>query len=132
MFAIISSKMIYKLDGPSRSELYIIACFILFTIGDFMRIPFALYGNQAEQVSALAASLLVTGFPTLPALAYLTFFQPALFPFEYIAGIVQFIFIFIEFPLIWKALKKNADVQQARFIRLTNDSSQYEAQAKID
>ena len=96
-----------------------LACFILYTIGDLMRIPFALWGNQTEQVPALAAAALVTIFPTIPALVYLTFFQPKRFPFETIGGCVQFAFILFEFPLLWRSLQYNADVQHARFVRLT-------------
>jgi len=117
MAMIISTKLLFKLED--RVEVYIIACFILYTIGDVMRLPFALWGNQTEQVPALAASLLVGVFPTLPALLYLTFLQPKRFPFETLGGCIQLCFLLFEFPLLWKALKRNADVQQARFVRLT-------------
>tara|TARA_B100000780_G_C20995027_1_gene397985 strand:- start:242 stop:754 length:513 start_codon:yes stop_codon:yes gene_type:complete len=125
MAMIISTKLQYLIGdgsaiyGGDRQEVYIIACFILYTIGDLMRIPFALWGNQTEQVPALAAAALVTIFPTIPALVYLTFFQPKRFPFETIGGCVQFAFILFEFPLLWRSLQYNADVQHARFVRLT-------------
>ena len=124
MAMIISTKLQYQLDDAGV-EVYIIACFILYTIGDLMRLPFALWGNQTEQVPALAAAMLMSVFPTMPALVYLTFAQPKLFPFEFIAGLVQFGFLLFEFPLLWKALRKNADVQQARFIRLTIDNDEF-------
>jgi hypothetical protein len=117
MSFIISTKLLYKLKD--RTEVYIVSSFVLYTVGDVMRLPFALWGNQKEQVPALAASLLMSLFPTVPALLYLTFFQEKVFPFELIGGCVQFCFIIMEFPLLWSALRKNANVQLARFVRLT-------------
>ena len=114
---IISTKLLYKLKD--RTEVYIVSSFFLYTVGDVMRLPFALWGNQKEQVPALAASLLMSLFPTIPALIYLTFFQEKIFPFEFIGGCVHFCFIVLEIPLVLRALRKNANVQLARFVRLT-------------
>ena len=122
MIPLVANKTQYWVIYSTHSQYYVYAFFGLFCIGEMGRIPFAMWGNLTEQVPSLAAALLLCVFPTFPALLYLTFAQENVtMPFEIIGGVVEMCFIAIEIPLIWKALTKNANIQQARFIRLTTN-----------
>ena len=90
-----------------------------------LRLPFAYHGNIVESVPSLAAALLISVFPVIPALTYIILGQPAnVFPFEYVGGVVVIAMTFCEIPLIWLTLRKQANIHKARFVRLTLNQSE--------
>ena len=89
-----------------------------------LRLPFAYHGNIVESVPSLAAALLISVFPVIPALLYIIAGQQGnVFPFEYVGGVVVLVMNICEIPLIWNALRKQANIQKARFVRLTLDET---------
>ena len=106
----------------AQSHVYIAFSFAMWGVGEILRLPFAYHGNASESVPSLAAALLVSVFPVIPALMFILFGQQSnVFPYEYIgAGIVLGLVLF-EIPLIWSALRMQAKIQKARFVRLTLD-----------
>ena len=106
----------------AQSHVYIAFSFTMWSIGEALRLPFAYHGNASESVPSLAAALLVSGFPIIPALAFILFGQQGnVFPFEFVGGSIVLGLNLFEIPLIWSALRKQAKIQKARFVRLTLD-----------
>ena len=114
-FVIYKKRLYWMNDDP-----YLVAAFAMWAGGEVLRLPFTFYGNTNEDVPSLAASLLLTCFPMAPAMLYLLAgqYQPML-PLECILGPIVCLFAIAEFPMVYRNLKYQAEVQRSRFIRLT-------------
>ena len=76
---------------------------------------------MSQQVPEISAFLLVTFFPCLPAICYLSFFQEHAYPFDAIAGIIMLLLLAVEFVIGSMAWNKLIVRQTAQFYRLCQE-----------
>ncbi len=87
--------------------------------------PFRLYygykGNMKEKVPELATYLLITLFPQIPFVLYLSYVQPVKFPVDPILGSFMLLFLVIEFILGLNSVHEHIRSQTAQFMRLCEE-----------
>ena len=100
-------------------NVYSIFALAIWTIGEVLRLLFGLFGNLSESVPSISASLLLSCFPALPCITFLSLMQAHLMPYERAAGCALLVCNIIEIFLLWTAVRQHAATQTARFMRLT-------------
>ena len=103
-------------------DVYSTFALAIWIISEILRLIFGLYGNTTESVPSISASLLLSCFPSLPGIAFLTFLQAHLIPYEIAAGALLLALNCIEIYYLWKAVRQHAAIQTARFMRLTREA----------
>lgn len=95
--------------------------FVVWAIAEVFRLWFGYAGNVQEKVPQLSAFILVTVFPQVPCLVYLTFAQAILLPADLLFGCLQLAFCGIELYLCYGAVRVLVARQSANFFRLLQD-----------
>jgi hypothetical protein len=95
--------------------------FAVWAIAEVFRLWFGYAGNVQEKVPQLSAFILVTIFPQVPCLVYLTFAQAILLPADLLFGSLQLFFCVTELYLCYGAVRVLVARQSANFFRLLQD-----------
>ena len=93
----------------------------LFLIMEPFRIYFGMKGNLKETVPDSATFLLITLFPQTAIVAYMAYFQPFMFPADYISGTILLLFLLFEFVMGIVSIKTLIAAQTAQFMRLCEE-----------
>uniref|UniRef100_A0A7R9UGE4 Transmembrane protein 17 n=1 Tax=Pinguiococcus pyrenoidosus TaxID=172671 RepID=A0A7R9UGE4_9STRA len=94
---------------------------VLWTVAEAFRLFFGFRGNLAERVPLLAAFLIVSFFPQLPCILFLSYFQGILLPFDIIGGTILFVFLLAELGFGYQALRRLIRKQTSQFFRLVQE-----------
>lgn len=93
----------------------------LWAVAEIARLWFGFSGNVNEKVPEMSAFLLVTIFPQMPALFYLTLFQEHRMPWDRICGPLQIAMLFVELVVGGRSLQNLIRRQTAQFYRLCQE-----------
>ena len=93
----------------------------LWAAGELCRLYCGYTGNLNERVPETSAFLLVSIFPQIPCLVYLTFFQEHLWPLDRLLGIAQMGLLVLELMVGFNALQALIRRQTAQFYRLCQE-----------
>jgi transmembrane protein 17 len=93
----------------------------LWALGELCRLYCGYQGNLSEKVPETSAFLLVTIFPQMPCLVYLTFFQEHIWPLDRLFGLAQMALLFLELGIGFTALRALIRRQTAQFYRLCQE-----------
>eukprot|EP00616_Rhizochromulina_sp_CCMP1243_P013708 CAMPEP_0118964310 /NCGR_PEP_ID=MMETSP1173-20130426/2036_1 /TAXON_ID=1034831 /ORGANISM="Rhizochromulina marina cf, Strain CCMP1243" /LENGTH=178 /DNA_ID=CAMNT_0006912751 /DNA_START=31 /DNA_END=567 /DNA_ORIENTATION=- len=114
----------YKLqEFEFVSQLYrafVIPCFFFWSLAEPTRLFYGYSGNLTEQVPHSSAFFLITVFPQVPGVLFLTFAQEHSYPIERILGSIVLIFLFAEIYFGSSALRRLMAKQMSHFYRLQN------------
>jgi hypothetical protein len=90
----------------------------LWMCGEIIRLHYGVSGNLKEKVPDLLTFLLVSVFPQLPLVIYISFFQEILFPVDYIMGPALLVMMAVQIGLGYYTLRSLIQSQTANFLRL--------------
>ena len=91
---------------------------VFWAAAEVCRIYCGYVGNLNEKVPETSAFLLVTTFPQLPALLFLTFVQEHTYPMDYFGGILMLVLTASELAIGAAAFQSLIRHQTAQFYRL--------------
>ena len=92
--------------------------FLIWFLIEIIRICYGFTGNLYEKVSDLLTYLLMTLFPQIPLIFYLTFFQELLFPIDILMGVLMMIGLILQLFYGYYTLRIFITNQTAQFLRL--------------
>ena len=102
------------------SKALLVPFFIFWAVGEASRFYFGYFGNLRELVPQISAFLMLTVFPALFAMVFLTFGQEHRFPFDTVAGSLMIIALVVEIIVGCRAVQTLIARQTAQFYRLVN------------
>mmetsp|Transcript_9623 Transcript_9623/g.11661 ORF Transcript_9623/g.11661 Transcript_9623/m.11661 type:complete len:159 (-) Transcript_9623:268-744(-) len=105
----------------SLNEQLLFPMIMFWTIAEVCRLLCGYIGNLQEKVPEISAFLVISIFPQLPALIYLTFLQEHAFPFDKIFGWLLLIFLAFEFIFATISFSNMIKHQTAQFYRLCQE-----------
>lgn len=95
--------------------------FSLWCCIEIVRIGLGYIGNLLEKVPMISAFLLLTIFPQLVAILFLTFLQDPVFPFDTAAGSMMMLFLLSELYVGRLTFRTLIERQTAQFFRLCQE-----------
>jgi hypothetical protein len=95
--------------------------FLIWSLGELIRYFYATNGNLREKVPDLLTFLLVSLFPQLPLMVYLSFFQEILFPIDILLGCLMLIGLSAQLWFGYGTLRVLIANQTAQFLRLCDN-----------
>jgi len=119
VFAIIN--ILDKNDLQYDSELnaaLVVPMTVFWALAEMCRLYCGFVGNLNERVPETSAFLLITVFPQLPALIYLTFLQEHTYPMDTICGTLMLLVTSLELFIGAAAFQNLIRRQTAQFYRL--------------
>jgi len=121
-YAIVVGRLIVEKRRRFRFEdelqrTVLLPIFVIWLIVEFPRLRLGRAGNSAESIPRLSSFILLTIFPQLPALIYLTYHQEVRFPLDGPAGRIMLIFLSCEVVLGAAALRSFVRHQTDEFYR---------------
>eukprot|EP00753_Platysulcus_tardus_P021132 PLAT8639.1.p1 GENE.PLAT8639.1~~PLAT8639.1.p1 ORF type:complete len:288 (+),score=95.38 PLAT8639.1:177-1040(+) len=97
------------------------ASMALWILVEPVRLRFGYTGNRSEETTQLSAFLILSGFPQIPAVVYISWLQAQPLPIEPLLGTIQILFLLVELVLAWKTVKLFIDKQTSLFVRMCHD-----------
>ena len=124
-FAVSGGAMMNKVYNYGFSnavlELLTVPIFFLWSATELARVPLGYIGNVSEKVPMMSAFLLLTMFPQLVAVAFFTFMQDPIFPFDVAAGALMLLFLILELIVGKRSVDVLIQRQTAQFFRLCQE-----------
>ena len=128
--AVIIEKLMHFQFTSNLQQVLLLPCYVIWVLGELSRTYFAYTGNLKERVPQMSAFILMTIFPQLPCVLYLTFYQELIFPFDASTGLVMLIMLIIELFVGYATLHTLIQRQTAQFYRLCQEEED-EGRSKI-
>jgi hypothetical protein len=91
---------------------------MIWSIGEVTRYFYGFNGNLREKVPDLLTYLLVTLFPQVPLMLYLSFIQELLFPIDILMGCIMLLGLILQLLFGYSTLRVLIANQTAQFLRL--------------
>ena len=76
------------------------------------------FGNLNEKVPSLFVFVVLSAFPQLPCMVFMTFVQRPFFPFDMASGLPMLLFLVIQLILSWLSLRRLIGRRTATFFQL--------------
>lgn len=120
--AIEAAGLAYKLHylefNSQLKRMLVAPIFVIWCFGEAFRLYFGFVGNLKERVPHVAAFLIITAFPQLPCMIFLTFFQDFVLPFDLVGGVLIFVAQVLQLWLGYRALQGLINAQTSQFFRV--------------
>ena len=122
MFGVLNSteKINYVYAAPLNAKLHVpLLC--IWGVAEAARIYCGFVGNLSERVPEMSAFLLISFFPQVPTLLFLTFLQEHTFPVDHVLGLIALGLIFVEVIVGVATFRRLILRQTAQFYRLCQE-----------
>jgi transmembrane protein 17 len=103
------------------NEQLVVPVLLFWVVAEVCRLLCGYLGNLQEKVPETSAFLVISLFPQLPALIYLTLLQEHAYPFDRIFGWLLLVQLGLEFVIGTNSLRKMIRHQTAQFYRLCQE-----------